>query len=210
MDRKYWEEYYAASGPSQQPSDFARFCAGLYKKSYSHIFDIGCGNGRDTLFFGSRSLRCTGIDQCEVAISKNESKRSLLGVAASFVVADFSTYDYEGTEAGAYSLYSRFTLHAISVAEEDRLFLHLNSGKRLKALFIEARSIRDDLYGQGEQVGPHEFVTSHYRRFIDPDTLKERLEENYDIEYFKEARGFARTETEDPCLIRVVATRRST
>lgn len=208
MDKEYWENYYAVLGPTEQPSDFARFCAKMHKKDHGKIFDIGCGNGRDTLFFSSHSIPCMGIDQCKIAIAKNESKKTVLGLDASFHQNDFSACDYDALADGAYSIYSRFTLHAISYEEENKLFLHLNNGHNLKYLFIEARSIRDGLYGQGKEVGVHEFVTSHYRRFIDPLVLKVKLEKHFDIEYFEEAQGFAKTPTEDPCLIRVVAKRR--
>lgn len=208
MDKEYWERYYAAQHPSDQPSDFARFCAKRYKPVHGKIFDIGCGNGRDSLFFSSQSVPCVGIDQCRVAISKNEAARARLGLNVLFHAGDFSACDYDSLSDGVYSIYSRFTLHAISYAEEDRLFNHLNSGRRLGYLFIEARTIRDDIYGQGDQVGLHEFVTSHYRRFIDPQVLRSKLEAHFEIEYFEEARGFAKTDAEDPCLIRVVAKRR--
>ena len=208
MEKEYWENYYIMHGPSEQPSDFARFCAKRYKAEYGKIFDIGCGNGRDTFFLSSQSIPCTGIDQCKIAMANNVNKKATLGLNASFHQGDFSTCDYASLANGAYSIYSRFTLHAISYEEESKLFLHLNNGHPLKYLFIEARSIRDGLYGQGKKVGLHEFITSHYRRFIDPTVLRSKLEKHFDVEYFHEAQGFAKTATEDPCLIRVVAKRR--
>jgi len=207
VDKEYWENYYTVQGPSERPSDFARLCSEKYNENCGRIFDIGCGNGRDTLYFSSQSIPSTGIDQCEVAIAKNLTKCNDLGLDALFQAHDFSECDYDLMSDGAYSIYSRFTLHAINYKEEEKLFLHLNSGTNLKYIFIEVRSINDDLYGQGEKVGEHEFVTSHYRRFIDPKKLVARLENNFDIQYFEEGQGFAKTDTEDPCLIRVIAKR---
>lgn len=209
MDKQYWEDYYAQQEPSEQPSDFARLCVKKYKAEHGQIFDIGCGNGRDTLYFSSQSIPCAGIDQCKIAIAKNQAKQIRLGFKAAFHACDFSACDYDLLSSGPYSVYSRFTLHAINYEEENRLFDHLNNGKRrLAYLFIEARSIQDSLYGQGKEIGLHEFVTSHYRRFIDPLVLRSKLERHFDIEYFEEGRGFAKTETEDPCLIRLIARRR--
>ena len=68
-------------------------------------------------------------------------------------------------------------MHAINYEEEAKLFLNLNNAANLKYLFIEARSISDGIYGDGEKVGLHEYVTTHYRRFIDPQKLKIQLEE---------------------------------
>ena len=53
----------------------------------------------------------------------------------------------------------------------------------------------------------HEFITTHYRRFIDPQVLKLKLRENYNIEYFEESQGFAKIANEDPLLIRIIAKR---
>lgn len=208
MDKEYWEKYYAELGSTEQPSDFARFCAKRYKKEYGTIFDIGCGNGRDTLFFSSQLIPSAGVEQCNIAIEKNEARKIALGLNSIFYQGDFSACNYDSLAEGAYAIYSRFTLHAISYEEEKKLFLHLNNGQNLKYLFIEARSIKDGLYGQGKEVGLHEFVTSHYRRFIDPEVLRSKLSINFDIEYFEESQGFAKTSTEDPCLIRVIAKRR--
>lgn len=193
--------------PSQQPSDFAQFCARLYTPEHGLLFDIGCGNGRDTFYFSSQALPCCGIDQSETVIQQNQAKRAELGLPARFHAGDFSACDYDALSGGTYSVYSRFTLHAINYDEDARLFEHLNQGRSLKYLFIEARSIRDALYGQGKEVGRHEFVTTHYRRFIDPVELQDKLERTFDILSFEEGQGFARTEMEDPCLIRVVARR---
>ncbi len=208
MDKAYWEHYYAEQSPDEQPSDFARFCVREYREEFGQIFDIGCGNGRDTLYFASQAIKSAGVDQCEIAIAGNVAKNVQLGLNASFHQADFCACDYSSLADGSYSIYSRFTLHAINYDEEDRLFLHLNNDPDLELLFIEARSIRDGLYGQGEEVGPHEFITSHYRRFIDPTVLKSKLESGFEIQYFEEAHGFATTETEDPCIVRVIAKRR--
>ena len=208
MDKEYWIKYYASQSPGDQPSDFAKFIASKHQAAFGKIIDIGCGNGRDTLYFASQGIPSIGIDQCEVAISKIEQKKNQMGLNAVLKADDFSACDYDVLSNGKYSIYSRFTLHAINYEEENRLFSHLNNGKNLSYLFIEARTIRDGIYGHGDKVGTHEYVTSHYRRFIDPEVLKKRLQENFTIEYFEEAQGFAKTPTEDPCLIRVIAKRK--
>ena len=208
MDKEYWEKYYSAKGPSHEPSDFARFFAEKYRTDHGAVFDVGCGNGRDTFFFVSQEIPCCGVDQSRIAIEKNRTKAGVLGLNASFHHGDLATCDYALLANGAFSIYSRFNLHAISREEEDKWFLNLNNGSELRFLFIEARTISDDLYGQGKEIGLHEFVTSHYRRFIDPLMLKSKLETSFEVLSLEEGRGFAMIPTEDPCLIRVVAKRR--
>ena len=209
MDLDYWEKFYQHFDAPQQPSHFAQFCSRKYTEEMGVIFDVGCGNARDTLFFSSQSISCAGIDQCSFATEKNKIKVQDLGLKAEFFCADFSSFNYDNVASfHGYSIYSRFTLHAINYEEEKKFMDHLNSGVNLRYLFIEVRSVNDSLYGKGKKVGKHEFITSHYRRFIDPETLTCQLQENFEIEYFVESVGFAKTETEDPCLIRVIAKKR--
>ena len=66
-------------------------------------------------------------------------------------------------------------------------FLRKNKG--FKYLFLgKARTINDEIYGQGKKVGKHEYITSHYRRFIDPNNLKKELSKFLKITYFKESK----------------------
>ena len=43
-----------------------------------------------------------------------------------------------------------------------------------------------------EKMGKHEFISSHYRRFIDPKIIKEKLKRNFKILYFKQGINFAK------------------
>ena len=109
MDKEYWENFYTKQYPSEEPSDFARFCAKRYKKEFGHLFDIGCGNGRDTLFFSSQSIPCTGIEQSESAVEKNIIKNTALGLDASFYQNDFSACKYDELADGPYSVSVSYT-----------------------------------------------------------------------------------------------------
>ena len=207
MEKKYWNKFYNDDTVAEKSSDFAQYCFNYYKKDCGCIIDLGCGNGRDTFFFLKHSIQSIGIDQSEIVIEGNKAKSAKLGFDGSFFIGDFSNFDFNAICDGPYSIYSRFTLHAINYKEEDKLFKHIISNINLKYLFIEVRSIRDSKYGQGEKVGLHEFVTSHYRRFIDPKVLKSKIIKSFNIKYFEESQNFAKTKTEDPWLIRIIAKR---
>jgi len=207
MDKNYWNKYYSKKITNDNPSDFAKYCMDLYDNSFGHIYDIGCGNGRDTFFFSEKSIKTTGIDQSEKIIKSNNKIANNLGLNLNFIKEDFSSFDYDSFTNGPFSIYSRFTLHAINYIEEKRLLEHLYNSRRLKYLLIEARSINDQLYGEGQEIGLHEFVTTHYRRFIDPMEIKNKLSKWFNIISFKESQGFAKTKNEDPCIIRIIAKR---
>ena len=205
MDKKYWDVFYGEDEVTRESSDFSKFVVNNYNKDLGLIIDVGCGNGRDTFFFIKQNIESIGIDQSEIAIIENNKKSIDLGMDRPFVLGDFSNLSFDKICDGYYSIYSRFTLHAINYDEEKKFFKNLILSKNLKYLLIEVRSIKDSKYGEGKKVGFHEFVTSHYRRFIDPEVLRTKLEENFEIIYFEESQGFAKTKKEDPWLIRVIA-----
>ena len=74
----------------------------------------------------------------------------------------------------------------------------------LEYIFIEARSVKDDLFGVGKKLGKNEYVTDHYRRFIDKNDLIKKFNKNFKIIYLKESKGFSNLKRE-PCLIRLIA-----
>ena len=71
--------------------------------------------------------------------------------------------------------------------------------------FEESRTLDDELYGIGKRVGKHEFISTHYRRFIDPLILKQKLKKYFNIIYFRKSKGFAKFKKEDPCILRIIA-----
>ena len=51
-------------------------------------------------------------------------------------------------------------------------YIIFQNKKKLDFIFIETRTIKDELYGVGKKIGRHEFISSHYRRFIDTNEIK--------------------------------------
>lgn len=209
MDKTYWSKVYSEKKSISEPSNFALFLAAQCLEEVGTLIDVGCGDGRDTYFFAETGLRCIGIDQCTTsAINFPPLKNSHHNI--NFLQEDFTQSLYDTLAPKGFSIYSRFTLHALSYQEEEGFLKNLANSKHLKYLFIETRSINDELYGKGTEIGRHEFLTSHYRRFIDPDSLKSQLNKSFEIKYFEEGKGFAPLPYEDPCLIRAIASPRPT
>ena len=71
-DKHYWNEYYTHNPASidNKPSEFAKYIEAdyLYEKNPAHILELGCGNGRDSLFFLSKGHKIIAIDESDVAI----------------------------------------------------------------------------------------------------------------------------------------------
>ena len=108
-------------------------------------------------------------------------------------------------------IYSRFTLHAITRKQENVILKKAYySLKQNGKLFIEARTIRDELFGKGIPKGDNAFIfNEHYRRFIDPNILTHTLQNiGFSICYKEESNEFSPKDKSKPMLIRLVAEKR--
>lgn len=200
-DTKYWDDIYKENSGISTPSLFAAEAAKMMKPE-STVADLGCGSGRDCIFFSEQNYKVTAVDLSSEAIKKvSEKKPDITAVNMNFVKfleQYHDKFDY---------LYSRFSLHAISELQE--LSFIKNAYCALKEngkLLIEARSLMDERYGKGEKVGKNTFrYEGHVRRFIDIKELEEHLKsEGFLIEKMVQSRGFAPYENEDPIVIRAV------
>jgi len=204
-DLTYWNTYYNENPPVNNPSDFAKSIL-PYLQQGKHLVDLGCGNGRDTLFFTEKGINVLGVDRSQTAIG---ALRNMTGVQMNveFLCDDFidnpliysRKYDY---------FYSRFTIHTITENEQHILLSNVyNSLHKMGLFFIEVRGIHDEIYGKGEPAGRNAYIyNNHFRRFIVNDELIEALiNDGFEILYNEESRGFAKYGDEDPIIIRIIA-----
>lgn len=199
----YWNQYYKNGVCAQEPSPFAQYVATLVEPGREMV-ELGCGNGRDAVFFAARGLRITALDMSQEAIAQLQ-RRNLSNVQ--FLCGDFVNSDVHRPDSFDYA-YSRFTLHSINRNQEQVLLSNLFRGLRAGGkLFIEVRGVNDPLFGKGKQVERNAFFyDNHYRRFIVLDELVESLERHgFRVEYAQERTGFAPYGNDDPPVIRVVA-----
>jgi cyclopropane fatty-acyl-phospholipid synthase-like methyltransferase len=128
------------------------------------ILELGAGDGRDSIFFASRGLKVTAIEQVESCCNSIEdlSKGEVKAISA-----DFTGVKQE--ELGSFDVvYSRFTLHSITALDQICLFQNLpgllNKGGRL---MIEVRSVKDPIYGKGQKTAADTYLyNDHQRRFV--------------------------------------------
>ena len=73
----YWNNFYSEKIPPKFSSNFAEFVESKFKKKIKQIIDLGCGNGRDTIYFSKKKIQCIGIDKSEIVMKKNKKKNTL-------------------------------------------------------------------------------------------------------------------------------------
>ena len=205
MEKKYWSDFYQSSSDTKNvPSQFAAFVANelinnykLYRDDIS-IFEIGCGNGRDSKFLNSFGYNVIAFDQTLKGVSFKNSETLVFQELSDFEMLNDNLQKIWKKKCKKL-FYSRFFLHAISQEEEDKLLNSLNpllnSGDLIAA---EARTIQDR---ENQKVTPE-----HYRRFINFEDLKKKLiTMGFEVIYSVEGRGLAKYKQDDAFVGRILA-----
>ncbi|DAB29047.1 MAG TPA: hypothetical protein CFH84_11585 [Sulfurimonas sp. UBA12504] len=210
MDKNYWDEFYKYNryeNDIQQHSTFAEFCQlEFFHEKKFNIIELGSGNGRDSIFFVKNNHNVVAIEQSDVAIDIEKAmllsihKENIVLKNTNFIFEDYSNYSIINI------FYSRFTMHAISEKDEDLILSKVYESLKKGGLFcVEARTIKDPMYGTGKALEEHAFYTDHYRRFIDSDVfIKKVLHLGFKINYFLEKNNLSIYKNDNPVLMRII------
>lgn len=208
MDKNYWKDIYSKQSEGDRPSLFAQYIVDTLDIEGKRLIELGCGNGRDAIYFANANALVTAIDQCDNIIEllnyRFQKVSNLQFKCTDFTCLNDSTpYDI---------VYSRFTLHSISKDQEENVvnwaYRNLNPDGKL---CIEVRGQKNEIYQVGTPVEgePDAFILDdHYRRFIHFESFCKELEHiGFKIDYAKEQKGFAPYNGTDETYIRVIASK---
>lgn len=203
---RHWDRFYASSEVQRlkPPSQFGAFVIGELPPGAA-LVDVGCGSGRDALFFASHGHAVVGVDGSTAAIEHCSATAQALHLDASFVCADVEAADMAARLMAMPALggdtplvvYARFFLHAIpDDAENALLALVAAIAKPGRTRFaVEFRTQRDATLPKS--------TTHHYRRFIDPvSVLAKAVQLGMAIDYFVEGFGYAKYGSDDAHVAR--------
>lgn len=177
----YWDNFYK-NFKEEKPSDFARFIfeSEIIGKN-DWILDIGCGNGRDAIFFKRFYKNVFGVDSADLDIIEFECFKSDIQE----FIKKSCCFDV---------VYSRFFFHSIP-PELTQKIIEWN-----KNWIVAEFRVKEDI--------PLLFK-DHERYLVDAEWFKAMLEKTHDIHYFQISKGWSKYMGEDPLLARVIAKRRS-
>ena len=217
----YWKQFYR-DNPITGGSLFAQFVADRLGPA-SVIAELGCGTGRDSVYFAKQGYTITASDRSAEAIEQgrqsasglNNIEFSLIDASIKEQVAGFLRDSFAPASDKSLSnslkqasnrdrpdcslLYMRFFLHAVTKEIQDVILDAAQENLPRDALIaMEFRTEKDKtekhVYGR------------HYRRFIPMSEMVEELRSRgFSIEHAEEGRGLSPYEEEDPFLCRIIS-----
>lgn len=205
-DKKYWSEYYSNNQKPTDASSFAVFVQEKLEKGKT-LIELGCGNGRDSVYFAGHGVNVIAVDQVDDEI--DYLNENYAGDNLCFVCDDFTnlveTADDRIKGNSFDYIYSRFTFHSINEGKEDRTLDWIS--EHLDGLFfLEARSLKDPMFEKGRALSGTENFTTHYRRYMDLDGFVAKLESRgFEVLYCIEDNDLAVYKDDNPYVIRIIA-----
>lgn len=206
-DKEYWSEYYSTHQKPTDASTFAEFVIDKMEEGKT-LVELGCGNGRDSVFFSKNGIKVVAVDQVddEIAfLNENYANENLCFVCDDFTNLVEST-DEKIKNTNFDYIYSRFTFHSIKLEQENRTLDWISNNLKGGLFFLEVRSLNDPMFKQGKALSDTENFTTHYRRYMDLNQFIAKLENlGFEILFKIEDKDLAPYKDDNPYVIRIIA-----
>lgn len=173
----YWKQFYKTKH-TDTPSSFAKWVSNMIPKS-DIIIELGCGNGRDTYYFGKLGYSIIGIDEA----IQPKNKYNVKFIQSNIKKLFFKKCKYD-------VVYSRFFIHSI---DDDMINNILRWTKKYFIAEFRAAEDKPILYPE------------HYRNLIDGNEfIKKMITNKFDIIYYIKSNNLAQYKSENPIIIRMI------
>lgn len=169
-ETEYWDNLW--SKQSYLPANsFAKRAYKIIKaKNCSTLLDLGCGDGRDSIYLYHKGMKVTALDFSSVAINRLKTRN--LGV--NWILEDIRNLKFK--EKSFDIVYSHLSLQYFDHETTDEIVRKIYKILRHNGLlFIKCKSTDDQLYGQGEKVEEDIFMKEHLRHFFSKEYMAKIL-----------------------------------
>lgn len=153
---RIWDKVYSNDSAffGEEPSDFAQKCYSDFKRyNIKRILELGCGQGRDTIFFALKGLDVHAIDSSNVAIENIYQK--IRGKNISVKLEHFEASKTLPFDSSYFDAVYSHMFYNMRFTDEELRSLFKESSRVLKKnglLNFSVRSDKDALYNKGKKI----------------------------------------------------------
>ena len=181
-----WDGVYSEDSSffGEEPSIFANLCYEDFSKyGRTKIFELGCGQGRDTIFFANKGLDVHALDSSKVAIQNlNERARK---ENVSINLKNFDAKRGLPFDNTYFDIVYSHMFYNMNFTDDELKFLFSESSRVLKdngLLYFSVRSDKDSLYNKGKQIDNNIYQINNFQiRFFTTQQIKYFLNHNFII-----------------------------
>jgi SAM-dependent methyltransferase len=188
---KIWDKVYSKDSAffGEEPSNFSQICYRDFEKHHvNKLLELGCGQGRDTLFFASHDLDVYAIDSSKVAIENIKQK-----IAKENISINLRQFDArQGIPFGNKyfdAVYSHM-FYNMRFTDVELSFLFEESSRVLKnngLLYFSVRSDNDVLYNKGKKIDNNIYEINGFQiRFFTKEQIESFLVIHFEIKNIEE------------------------
>lgn len=169
--RKIWKKKWEVS-KFRPATRFARRSFSFIQPNQKRLLDLGCGLGRDAMYFAKKGLDVTAVDFSKTGLSKipsNVENLKIVNQRIENLKFKSETFDV---------IYAHLSLHYFDDRTTSQIFNRLYSFLKEKGLlFVKCKSTEDDLFGKGQQIAPNMFLSKkgEIRHFFTKEYMNEKL-----------------------------------
>ncbi|MEW6610534.1 MAG: class I SAM-dependent methyltransferase [Patescibacteria group bacterium] len=134
------------------------------------LLDLGCGAGRDAVYFSRKGLTVTAIDSSKTGIAKLKSRDPRIHC----ILDNLHTIKLKKNSFDI--IYAHLSLHYFNGRTTRRIFRIIHHALKPKGLFfVKCKSTDDPLYGKGLKLERDMYRKGHTRHFFSKDYMRELL-----------------------------------
>jgi len=170
--KKLWQTKWSDKTSQLPPNNFASRAYKIMKPKHKTLLDLGCGNGRDSLYFARKGLQVTAADWSKSGLDQLQKLAEAKKVANLEVVQqDISKLTFKPNSFDV--IYAHLSLHYFDDKTTRRIFDKMYSVlKKDGLLFIKCKSTDDMLYGRGRKLEENMYkFRGHVRHFYDKEYM---------------------------------------
>jgi SAM-dependent methyltransferase len=189
---KIWDKVYSNDSAffGEEPSDFAQKCYYDFKKyDVKRLLELGCGQGRDSIFFASNGLDVYAIDSSKVAIENINQK--IKGKNIALHLSHFEARQDLPFDSSHFDAIYSHMFYNMRFTNEELKFLFKESSRVLKnngLLYFSVRSDKDVFYNKGKKIGGNIYEINGFQiRFFTKIQIKSFLSDYFEIKNIEES-----------------------